>query len=70
MREQENEQEQEHDPSKVAVEINIPPNNRNTFLCSVGGRGPPSCSILGEGIIDVFLYAHTATIHASVPFVQ
>ena len=39
--EQKPEQEQEHDPSNVAVEINIPSipaNNENTFRDFIGGE--------------------------------
>ena len=52
-REQEPEQEQEHDPSKVAVEMNISPNNTtpSEFFIGGGGRGRgPPFNIRGKGL--------------------
>ena len=42
-REQEPEQEQEHDPSKVAVELKIPPNNKHSTPFNVRGKGLVCC---------------------------
>ena len=42
-REQEPEQEQEHDPSKVAVELKIPPNNKHSTPFDVRGKGLVCC---------------------------
>ena len=43
--------EQEHDPSKVAVKINIPPYNKHTVGVCMGGRGP-LISIRWKGLSD------------------
>ena len=47
-REQEAEQEQDHDPSKVAVEMNISPNNTTPSEFLLGERG-------GSGVLRLIL---------------
>ena len=49
-REQQPEQEQEHDPSKVAVEIKIPPDNTKHFPNFLLGR---RFNIRGKGLLCV-----------------
>ena len=46
--EQEPEHEQERRPSKVAVEIKTPPNNKATFRVSIGGGTPPRLKLGGK----------------------